>query len=234
VFFRSPTQGFVEVTIKRLESMILNEIINLRAKGLLQFYSNSDVSYDAKTNTFTKTGRSLREGDRVFDPEFPSRIMEVSDLRFATQLSKTEVQEGNDYDIVLPREIRARRYRLERADLEFDFFHFYPHEPGAPEVTGQFGRLPAVFRAGEGRSLPSDIHFYLDGKKQILSYDSIEDKKFRVDFSATHVVLAIGYVKDVLCSTHSNSILRSGNRTKALFTYTRRRRSPTQFVALKV
>jgi hypothetical protein len=73
----------------------------------LQFYSNSDVSYNAKTNTFTKTGRSLREGDRVFDPEFPSRIMEVWDLQFATQLSQTEVQEGNEYDIVLPREIRA-------------------------------------------------------------------------------------------------------------------------------
>jgi len=32
-----PTQGFVEVTIKRLESMILDEVINLRSKDLSTF-----------------------------------------------------------------------------------------------------------------------------------------------------------------------------------------------------
>lgn len=192
--FLSPTQGFVEVTIKRLESMILNEAINLRSKGLLYFYSNSKASYDVRSNTFTKEGSSLREGDRVFDPATPGspKIMEVSNLIFATQLPKEQLREGNDYDIVLPRETKARVYRLERADAEFDYYHFYPHESGSPEVTGRFNQIPAVFTKGKGRALPSEIEVDVEGAKKTLPYDKIAKTKFEVDFSTTHVVLATG------------------------------------------
>jgi hypothetical protein len=173
--------------------MLLNEIIKTRSKGLMYFYANSAIFYDPAKHIFTKEGGSLREGDRVFDPNSPTpRIMEVSELVFATQLPKMSLQEGMDYDIVLPRETMARKYRLERADAEFDHYHFHPHEAGAPEVTGKYSRLPAVFDAGKGRSLPSDILFDVDGKKHKVAYDIAAATKWELDFSNEHVVLAIG------------------------------------------
>jgi hypothetical protein len=195
---RSPTQGFVEVTIKRLEEMILNEIIKLRSKGLLFFFANSAIDYDATTHIFTKGGGSLREGDRVFDPDSSTpKIMEVLDLLFARQLAKADLREGMDYDIVLPRETMARKYRLERADVDFDHYHFHPHEPGAPEVTGGYSRLPAVFAAGKGSTLPSEVLFDVGGKQHKVAFDMVKDRKWELDFSNEHVVLAIGYVKNV-------------------------------------
>lgn len=174
--------------------MILNEAINLRSKGLLHFYANSKANYDVKSNSFTKAGSALREGDRVFDPDMPgkTRIMEVANLLFATQLSKEQLREGTDYDIVLPRETKARKFRLERADPQFDYYHFYPHETGAPEVTGRFSQIPAVFAEDMGRALPSDVEFDVGGSKKTLPYDEIAKKKFELDFSTTHVVLATG------------------------------------------
>jgi len=41
---RSPAQGFVEVTIKRLEDMLLNTVIELMSKDLLDYYQDSRIN----------------------------------------------------------------------------------------------------------------------------------------------------------------------------------------------
>ena len=46
--------------------MILDEVINLRSKDLLHFFSDSKIKYDVVANTFEKKGRHLKIADISF------------------------------------------------------------------------------------------------------------------------------------------------------------------------
>jgi hypothetical protein len=59
LFYR-PAQGFVEVTIKRMESMLLDEVIKLRSKGLLHYYSDSAMECNEDSGTFVMNRMNLR------------------------------------------------------------------------------------------------------------------------------------------------------------------------------
>ena len=187
-----PNQGFVEVTIKRLESMILDEIINLRSKDLLEFYADTKVLYDPISNAFSKKGDKLKPGDIVFDPEDETKTIEVTGVTFARQLTKDAFVEGSDYDLILPREKTQRTYRLQKADPQYDFFQFVPLVPGSEEVTGSFSSLPSIFHKGEGRTDPVELLGKVNGKPTSFPFDGVKGKNFTVDFSTSHVVLATG------------------------------------------
>lgn len=189
---RRPAQGFVEVTIKRLESMILDEIINLRSKGLLHFYSDSKVKFDAVKGTFEKQGAHLKIGDRVFDAGKDSDVMEVKDFVYPERVPVDALVEGTDYDIALPREKRVRNFRLVQMEKNFDWYHFTAHEPGINDVVGSFGVLPPVYMSGHGRVDPAGIIVDVNGSRRELSYDANKRKSFFLDFSRTHVMAAIG------------------------------------------
>lgn len=179
----------MEVAIKRLESMLLDEMINLRSKGLITFYSDSRVDYDALAGTFEKDGRCLKVGDRILKD---SNIMEVQDFVFSARVLANALVKGIDYDILLPRERIVRSFRLIHVDQASDWYQFAAHEPGVKDVSGSFDALPPVYLLGQGRRDPSGIIVEANGSKRELSFDVCKDKKFRLDFSATHVMVALG------------------------------------------
>jgi hypothetical protein len=186
------SQAFVEVTIKRMEIMILDELINLRSKGLLEFYTDSKVKYNALDCIFEKQGRAMKLGDRFFNA---SEVVEVCDYVYPTRVAKEELAEGKDYDISLPREKRTRSYRLvtKRTTQDYDWYSFSCNERGFKDVSGSFGNLPPIYRKGEGRTDPATVVVEtFNGTKKELTFDVIKEKLFVMDFSGTHVMAAIG------------------------------------------
>jgi hypothetical protein len=172
--------------------MILDEMINLRSKELIHFYSGSKIDYDVLTGTFTKKGRSLQVGDRIFDGQDPQKIMEVQGFVYNSRVTVNELAAGHDYDIVLPRETQVRRYRLVQMDRQFDWYQFSAHEPGVSDVVGSFRALPPVYTSGNGRVDPTGIDVDGNGSMNVLLFDEVKDKNMLLDFSATHVIVALG------------------------------------------
>jgi hypothetical protein len=184
------SQAFVEVTIKRMEIMILDEIVNLRSKDLLQYYTDSKVKYNALDCIFEKQGRVMKIGDRFFRNE---DVLTVRDFVFPTRATLEALVEGNDYDIALPREKRTISYRLVSKRQGFDWYSFSPNTHGYSVVQGSYGNLPPIYLKGHGRSDPSAIVVETSsGAGMDLSFDEVKDKYFVMDFSGTHVMAAIG------------------------------------------
>ena len=185
-----PVQGFVEVTIKRLESMLLDEVINLRSKDLLHFYSDSLIKYDITSRIFEKNGRSLKVGDVVFDE---NRVLEVQEFVYSSSLQRTELVVGNDYDFVRPREKTVHSYRLAMMDHNYDWYHFTAHENDIHDFAGSFKRLPPIYPYGMGRNDPNSILVKVNGsRKQALDFDTVAEKFYRLDVSKSHVIVALG------------------------------------------
>jgi hypothetical protein len=192
LFYR-PAQGFVEVTIKRMESMLLDEVIKLRSKGLLHYYSDSAMECNEDSGTFEKKGRSLKVGDLLCDESNESASLKVIDFGYEENLRVENFILGCNYDIISPREKSVRCYRLVQIDHEFDWYHFSPHEAGVREITGGFGQLPPVYAKGCGRIDPTEILVQNESNIIIcLKFDEVKDKKFRLDVSKSHVILSLG------------------------------------------
>lgn len=187
-----PTQGFVEVTIKRLESMMLDGVINLVSRGLVDYYAESEITYDVYNGTFDKKGEALKLDDVVYDPKDPSQaLMVVGGFEFASRVLKDELLIGNDYDIVLPREKKPRKFGL--VAVSGDYYEFACHDPSVPDVTGTYNALPPVYVENQGRTKPTGVVMRMnDGSRTVLGYDAVATKKFRMDFSKTHVIVASG------------------------------------------
>ena len=67
----------MEVTVKRLENMLLDEIIRLRSKDLLHYYSDSKVEVDVNTGALKKKGGALKVGDLI-QPNGDDKAWEVT------------------------------------------------------------------------------------------------------------------------------------------------------------
>ena len=184
------SQAFVEVTIKRMEIMILDEVINLRSKGLLEYYADNKVKYNALDTVFEKQGRSMKVGDRFY---YDSEVVEVCDYVYPTRVSVDELVVGQDYDVALPREKEMNSFRLVTKRADDDWYSFASNTPGFKNVVGSFGNLPPIYVKGKGRIDPAAIVVQtLSGMKKDLSFDIVEKKWFVMDFSRTHVMAAIG------------------------------------------
>lgn len=173
--------------------MILDEVIKLQSRGLLEYHSKSKVSYELD-GSFHKEGASLKVGDRFYDEEsVGTSIAVVKEILYETEVAKLELRQGEKYDLLLPREKGKRKFWLQEADPEIDFYHFVPVErSGVGDISGTYASLPPVFMEDRGRSDPSGIEVAIKDQRKTLSYDSVKKKSFRLDLSSTHVVLAIG------------------------------------------
>lgn len=171
--------------------MILDEIVNLRSRDLMQYYTDSKINYDAVAGTFEKEGKFLKVEDRFVND---AEVMQVRDFVFPSRVLANDLIEGKDYDITLPREKKVRSFRLIQMDTGFDWYQFSAHEPGVKDVSGSFRALPPIYLSGQGRVAPNSVIVDVNGSKREIPFDAIKDKKFRMDFTSTHVVVALGYV----------------------------------------
>ena len=120
--------------------------------------------------------------------------MKVQDFVYKSRVTVRDLEEGQDYDIVLPRDKKVRSFRLVEMDKVYDWYQFSAHEPGVRDVSGKFNDLPPVYLSGHGRIDPTGIVVKVNGTKEELPFDSVAEKDFRLDFSASHVIVALGYV----------------------------------------
>jgi hypothetical protein len=168
----------VEVTIKRLENMLLDEVIKLRSMDLLHFYAQSPVEYDVDTGALSKKGRALKEGDSFHLPG-DAEAWEVTSFVRATSLVSTRDK------TVLP-------YQLGRKDVASDMYQFTAN---GKILERRPGRLPSIYRSGEGRTDPSGIVIALKNdpsQTMTLSFDEVADKRYALDVASFHVLIASG------------------------------------------
>lgn len=178
------------MTIKKLESMILDEVINLRSRNLIHFFSGSRIDYDAIAGTFEKQGKSLKVDDLIYEAKNPAVIMEVKDFVYPTRLSSGQLVLQYDYDIVQPRDKKVQSFRLVQMDKSSDFYQF--SAVGVKDIAGRFNALPPIYASGKGRLDPSGIVVEANGNLRELSFDTNKDKRFRLDFSTSHVIVGTG------------------------------------------
>jgi hypothetical protein len=181
-----------------MESMLLDEVINLRSRGLLNYFSDSPITCDEATRTFEKVGSSLKVGDLIQSDNEDEESKTVCDFIYEKHLTVSDLVVGLDYDIVHPREKRVRCYRLVRIEQDFDWFQFSSFEPGVRDISGAFNQLPPIYACGKGRTDPKAVLFETaDGSRRKMSFDAIKNKTFRLDVSKSHVIVSLGCVQIV-------------------------------------
>jgi hypothetical protein len=188
-----PSQGFVEVTVKRLENMLLDEIIRLRSKDLLHYYSESKVDVDVTTGALKKMGVALKVGDLI-QPNGDGKTWEVKSFIYNSSLEPHELIQEGSYDMVSPRDGKVHPYRLERMDTHFDWYQFTAQEAGVGNIAGKAGQLPPIFRSGEGRIDPTSIRIE-EGQteeRDVLDFDKVAKTSFDLDVANYHVLVAYG------------------------------------------
>jgi hypothetical protein len=171
--------------------MLLDEVVNLRSKDLLFYYSESKIRHNTSAGTFEKTGRYLKIGDVVRDiPD--NRQLKVAGFTYETRLTPEDMVEGMYYDVVSTRTKTVRRYRLDAIDRSYDWYTFKADENGK-ELCGSFDQLPPIYQEGKGRLEPSQIDVEVNGSsRELLPFDHVADKNFEMDVTNSHVVVAIG------------------------------------------
>jgi hypothetical protein len=208
LWFR-PSRGLVEVTIKRLQSMLLDTAIQLCAKDLLRCFADSRVSIDSATGSLKKWGDNLKSGDCIRLAN-ETRAWKVRDFGFESSVAAVDLELGQLYDIVPPGDNRAYCYRLNKVDREIDWYEFvYQHvdtvEESVAQETGNNNNLvgikrnlPPIFPRGRGIVKPSRIIIESVGGPDVevkeLDFDDVAKQVFEIDVSDHHVLLAIGYV----------------------------------------
>ena len=122
---RRPSQGFVEITIKDLESMLHVEVSRLWSRGIIELFTDSRAQYDHETNSMTKFGEFLKVGDVVYrniDAEGHasecSQSWKVVELVYTESLSINELRVGQIYGIFVREKHSVQTFVLESVDLE--------------------------------------------------------------------------------------------------------------------
>jgi hypothetical protein len=184
----------VEVTVKRLEVMLLDEMIRLRSKDLLHYYSDSKVEVDVHTGALKKQGAALKVGDLI-NPNGDGKNWAVTGFTHNASLSPNELIQGAAYDIVSPKDGKVHSYRLERLDPSFDWYQFTAQGAGEADLAGKGSDFHRIFKSGEGRSNPTGIMIENKGQKgetDTLDFDASAKKFFDLDAVNSHVLIAYG------------------------------------------
>lgn len=190
----SPLQGFVELTIKSMETALHEEAIRLRSKGLMKFYMGSGIDFDVEKGIFTKKGAALKVGDNI---RIDGMRYRVAGHIHPRPLGIHQIFLGQVYDIFFPREDRVGVYRLVEAFPEMDIFGFeaVQGQIGLPSVLkGSFQRYK-IFPRGLAKTEPLSVTLkQMDGgdHQKTIDFGSIKDEIFQIDVYDSHVLIAAG------------------------------------------
>ena len=198
----SPSQGFVEVAIKRLEQILLEKVQHLASRELLTFYSDSKIQINFDNGTFSKKKEYLKEGDKVFRKD---GVWQVS--RFLYD-GMDRVEKGEDLEVnaiykVKPRGgNQARTFQLKRKNkgAEPEFYYFESLDDDAPDVVSglSFDKLPPIYFLCPGdsktRGPNAASHVVFECKTRgVQERESVEGKEeCMLDMSKSHVLIAAG------------------------------------------
>lgn len=193
-FHSSPLQGFVELTIKGLETMLHEEAIRLRSRGLINYYTGSGIDFDVQRGHFSKKGSTLKVGDNIRAENVRWRV--IGHL-YPRPVSATEAVLGQEYDILFSREERIATYRLVEAYPDFNVYGFAITQPliGLPNsLHGPFDRFQ-VFPKGLASIEPHSVVLKrMDGRpeQRTIDFQSVKEERFQLDVYDSHVLIAAG------------------------------------------
>jgi hypothetical protein len=141
----------------------------------------------------TKQGSQLKEGDQIILGH-DSTPWIVKRVEYDTGLSKEELVEGECYDVVNPRDQRVSRFRLAKKEMSFGLIFLTAEQSNDQHIVAPIGKLPTLFKGGEGRLVPSGFSIEsMDGKdSKILSFDEASTMRIALHIPDTHVLLASG------------------------------------------
>lgn len=209
----SPTQGFVEITIKDLESLLHTEVSRLWSKGLISMSADSKASFDSETNRLTKLGMYLKVNDcieRQVDPDGKgcqrSYTWKVVDLIYSQPLGLDDLQIGIEYGVYVRQRGAVLPFKLIKVCLHSRTYTFVSltGEVGNVEINAK--NLPSIYAKDTNNH--ADVHALLvecsrkgrnDGHtRQELLMRAVEQEKFILDVGNCHIVEAIGKTLEFL------------------------------------
>lgn len=205
-----PSQGFIEITIKDMESMMHVQVSKLLSRGLLQHDTNAGAQYSIETNTLTKKGAALKENDNVhrkFDPSgracTETYIWKVAELVYNKPLPESAMELGKEYLIYVGKLKKSFPYRCTGIKLQLRQYSFVPvgdaHPEAEPIETDSY-HFPTIFPMGtvmEDRckaivfecTIRSPGGYYT---RESINFSDVEKESFVIDVGQCHVAEAIG------------------------------------------
>jgi hypothetical protein len=204
-----PTQGFVEITIKDLESSLHTEVSRLWSRGIIFVHTDSKARYDATSNSMIKQGKNLKDGDVILRPvdshgkdssHFHS--WKVSEVRYTKVLGVEDLKVGEEYGVWIHQEQKMLPYTLVAVDLDAELYTFRSHSKDKSKLCVNAKNLPSIYPPGTTTKAHAGVREVVfeglgnrqEGElpKQTVPFDPIENVNFTLDLGNTHVVEAIG------------------------------------------
>lgn len=194
----SPFQGFVEVTIKRLEYMLQEEALRLNSKDLLHFFSKSRITIDSENGIAKKAGKSLKLNDMVY-LDGRQGSWKVKEFVFEEQLEKEDMAVGAEYDILPRGHSKVQRFKLDTMDLDLDHFHFCSQVVGVDDIAGSYQSLKPIYPKGKGRVDPNGVVFERMSTRghevpqlELVPYDEVTRREYQLNVTDSHILVAAG------------------------------------------
>ena len=203
-----PNQGFIEITIKDLESMMHVQLTKLVTRGLVQHDSNAGCQCDVENGKLIKLGQALKVGDRVlrkFDrfgrPTSADQIWNVVELTFSKALPESALEIDKEYLVYVARLRKGLPYRL--TGLKGHPSRVYTFSPinddTLEDIQAPGEHLPSIYPMGvkhggnQGLVVESDNR-RSDGyyTRESIPWKDVEGQKFVLDTGHSHVAEAIG------------------------------------------
>jgi hypothetical protein len=202
-----PTQGFVEITIKDLESMLHVEVSRLWSKGIIDCFSESKAHFDVGSHSLSKQGKFLKKGDfirRKIDAEGKKSVeyhrWKVVDAEVSPTLSTSDLQLGASYGIYVASMGDIQAFKLTSWDIQSRELRFSSQSNEVNDIVCKEFDLPSIYPPGTSRHanvkaivVQSVVKSSKGGYiRETLPMSVIQDKKYSLDIGETHVVECIG------------------------------------------
>jgi hypothetical protein len=206
-FIYRPTQAFVEITIKDLESILHVEVSKMWSKGLIQLHSDSRMMYDPISNSLTKYGQYLKLDDEILQRKdengnecYGYHSWKVADLKYKQALSIDKIKVGNEYGIYIRLENAVLPFRLIGVDHDTQIYTFKSLISGKPDLKANIADLPSVYPKGITKHAEVEMVVLQCQKKnrhggyirETLRMEQIKSTSFTMDTGRSHVILATG------------------------------------------
>jgi hypothetical protein len=203
-----PTQGFIEITIKDMESLMNLQISKLASRHLIRHDTNAGCQYDVEQNQLAKLGSALKVGDLIKRKYDPSGVRsekeytwEVEELLYSKPLTAEDLCLGGFYGVFDVMQRKIGQYELVGVHTKRSEYVFEAVDGTHDDIICSAAELPPIFPKGtkvkddcESIRVKSILRDPKDGgtAEEILKYSKICKESFLLDVGHSHVAEAIG------------------------------------------
>jgi hypothetical protein len=222
----SPTQGFVEITIKDLESLLHTEVSRLWSKGIISVSADAKATFDSDSNRLVKLGQHLKVNEiilRAVDENgarsTTKHSWKVVRLIFTQSLGLDNLRINQEYGVYSRQQNAVLPFKLVNVCLESKMYHFESLTDGIKNLEVDSQNLPSIYRRDGGTH--ADVYAIAvectrigrDGHQvqHELLMKNISDEKFTLDVGSCHIIEAIGKCRFTIRDTSTLSCANRGN-----------------------